>query len=188
MSHVSCGTGRIRDNKFDLGALKMACQQLGLEFCENQTEYKWYGTWVNDYGRDDAAYKHGIKPEDYGKCTHAIRVPWTEEEAAAYEVNPKNRPYEAGLVKMPDGGFAVVFDHWSAGKGAKQLQERLGWNGTDCTKLMQETTKLKIVLTAVQQDGHRVKEIETLPGGKLRVVLGIQKREDELGGDAEDLK
>lgn len=186
MSHVSCGKGRIRDHVTDLQALKLACHELGLELCLGQAEYKWFGNWVNDYSRDDAAYKNGVKPEDYGKCTHAIRVKWTPEEEIQYGRHPNERPYEAGLVKMEDGSFAVVFDHWSAGKGAKKLAQLLGWDGKDCTKLMTQTTRYKIALTAAQKDGHRIKEVETLPGGRLRVVLGIQQPTEELN-DGEGL-
>lgn len=37
MSHVS----QIELEINDLSILKQACQRLGLEFCENQTTYKW---------------------------------------------------------------------------------------------------------------------------------------------------
>lgn len=176
MSHVSCGSGRVRDNPADLEALRRACEERGLELHLGVETYKWFGKWVNDYSRDDAAYRRGVKPEDYGKCTHMIRV--------------KGAPaghYEAGLVRMSDGGFAVVFDHWSAGPGARDLAARLGWDGDDSKALVQGVSKYKVVLQA-EKLGHRVKSVETLADGKIRVVLGVKQAASELGGGGGDLR
>lgn len=94
----------------DLDALAEACPSIGLEFRRDQLTWKWYGTWVNDYSAADAAYKSGIKPEDYGKCLHAIGV---QGNATAYEI---------GLVPNPHGeGFIPVYDFYgSSGDAIRQ--------------------------------------------------------------------
>lgn len=114
MSHVSAIKTEVRD----LGALKAACQDLGLTFLENQTTFKWFGRWVNDYDADDSAYKHGIDPKDYGKCHHAIRVPGSS--------------YEIGLVHNPaTNGYKIVYDFYGPGR---IIKEKLG---AGCEKLVQ---------------------------------------------------
>lgn len=106
MSHVS----RIPLTITDLDALEDACALIGMEVVRGQKTYKWYGRWMNDYDQDDAAYKYGIKPEDYGKCEHAIRVKGNSEA------------YEIGLVKNPNGeGWVPVFDFWAGGKGLQAV-------------------------------------------------------------------
>ena len=79
MSHVSSVRIEIRS----LEALRLACRRLGLQLNEGQKTHKWYGRWVGDYHGADAAFHHGIKPEDYGKCEHAISIPGDDE---AYEI------------------------------------------------------------------------------------------------------
>jgi len=89
------------------------CAELGLTFHENQKTYKWYGTWVNDFHGQDAAYRHGIKTEDYGKCEHAISVPGSQ--------------YQIGLHKNPNGpGLVPVFDFYGSGHN---IQALLGGGG-----------------------------------------------------------
>jgi hypothetical protein len=104
----------------DLESLKKAVADCGLEFRQGQTTYRWYGKWMNDYGGADAAYKLGIKPEDYGKCEHAIGVP---KSTTAYEV---------GVVKNPSGpGYVLVADFWQGGMGLEALA------GQNCMKIAQ---------------------------------------------------
>ena len=111
MSHVATVELEIKD----LACLKKACKELGLEFRENQNTFRWYGQWVNDYGAQDAAYKNGIKTEDYGKCLHAIGIP------------NNNKAYEVGVVKAPNGpGFTLVWDFYAGGHG---LQAAIGQDG-----------------------------------------------------------
>lgn len=110
MSHVAAVALEIKD----LDALEEACKAIGLELVRGQKTYRWYGKWVKDYHGDDAAYKHGIKPEDYGKCAHAVRV------------KGKPNAYEIGLVEVRPGVFQPVWDFWSGGRG---LQAVIGENG-----------------------------------------------------------
>ena len=56
MSHVALVDVIIKD----LDAVELACEDLGvLELIRNQPRFNWYGRWVNDYGKEDAAYRHG---------------------------------------------------------------------------------------------------------------------------------
>jgi hypothetical protein len=99
MSHVAMVSIEIKD----LDALKVAAEECGLEFRENQKTYKWYGKWMNDYSGDDAAYKAGLDPKDYGKCAHAIGVP------------NNNRAYEIGVIDKGEGKYGLVWDFWQGG-------------------------------------------------------------------------
>jgi hypothetical protein len=111
MSHVATVEIEVED----LGALEEVCNENGWSFRKNQKTYKWYGKWVNDYHGDNAAYKHGINPKDYGKCEHAINV--------------KQGAYEIGVVKNDKGKHVLIWDFWDkqveqiCGKGCHKLYE-----------------------------------------------------------------
>src|SRR6266446_5904173 len=98
MSHVAEIDMEIKD----LDALKAAAQDLGLEFCEGQQTYKWYGHSVGDF-----PMPAGFKEQDLGKCEHALRV--------------KGNPgaYEIGIVPRRDGrpGYTLLWDFWAGGLG-----------------------------------------------------------------------
>jgi len=116
MSHVATIEIEIKD----LDALAAACKECGLELRLGQKTFKWYGRWVNDYSGEDAAYKAGIKPEDYGKCEHAISVPGND------------KAYEIGVVQKPNGQWGLVWDFFAGGYG---LMEKCG---KSAGKLVQE--------------------------------------------------
>lgn len=107
MSHVASVNIVIKD----LAALKAACHELGLTFVENQKTHAWWGRWANDYAAKDAAYiQSGIKPENYGHCEHAIKVPGST--------------YEIGVYKNPKGaGFVLAYDFYGPGQG---IRKKLG--------------------------------------------------------------
>jgi len=109
MSHVST----IKLVVEDLDAMEEACKLIGCELVRGQKTFKWYGRWMNDYDATDAAYRQGIKPEDYGKCEHAIRVKGANDKT-----------YEVGLVKNPNGpGWVPIYDFFARGYG---LQDAVG--------------------------------------------------------------
>lgn len=81
MSHMICVKSKFKD----LEALEKACKNLGWTFHKNQKTFKWYGTWVNDYSEEDAAYLNGVKVEDFGKCSHAISIPGCKYQAGLVE-------------------------------------------------------------------------------------------------------
>jgi len=109
MSHVT----KIGQIITDLDSLKRACEDCGCELIIGQKTFRWYGQWVNDYDVANSAYHHGIKPEDYGKCEHAIRVK-----------GANSRTYEVGVCKNPQGaGFVLVYDNYCGGNG---LEAKIG--------------------------------------------------------------
>lgn len=98
LSHVCTIECRFDD---DPDLVRLACERLGWTFVEGQKTFQWFGKWMDDYSAEDAAYKLGIDPKDYGKCDHAIKVP-----GASYEI---------GLVKQKDGTLLPVWDFFSSG-------------------------------------------------------------------------
>jgi hypothetical protein len=100
MSHVVSSAVVITD----LECLKVALKKFPqLRWREGQTNHAWYGSWQDDYSQQDAAYKNGIPPKDYGKCEHAIHMDGVD--------------YEIGVVKRRDGeGYSLVWDFFGSGK------------------------------------------------------------------------
>lgn len=139
MSHVAA----IELQILDLDALEQACGELGLELRREQKTFKWYGRWVNDYNEQDAAYlKLGMKPEDYGKCDHAIAV---KGNAGAYE---------AGLIKVPGKpGWSVIFDFF--GGSGQALANCLGGQSADKLK---QTYAAHAATRAALKQGFRVQK------------------------------
>lgn len=135
MSHVATVELVIKN----LNALKKACADCGLEFMEGQTTYKWFGKWVNDYSGSNAAFKHGIKPEDYGKCTHAIRV------------KGNSQAYEIGVINKQDGSFGLVWDFWSGGYGLEKVA------GPNCGNLTMHYAK-HVATEKLRNQGYMVKQ------------------------------
>ena len=144
MSHVVS----IETKLTDLGAVKAACARMGWQFCEGQETFKWYGTWVGDYNAEDAAFKLGIKPEDYGKCDHAIRVP-----GASYEI---------GLL-VRDGNIVPVWDFYGSGGLQKVLPDN-GMNG-----FLQAYAVERAKMEA-RRKGHSVSE-RKLEDGRVQLTV-----------------
>ena len=105
MSHVTTIAVEIRD----LEVVKEICRELGLEFHENQKNYKWYGRHVGDY-----PLPAGVTKAALGRCDHAIAVKGGSAQS-----------YEIGLVKKGDQ-FMVLWDFWQGGYG---LENCVGKNG-----------------------------------------------------------
>jgi hypothetical protein len=138
----------------DLDCLEKACAECGLILNRGQTNYRWYGSWQNDYSAEDAAYKHGIKPEDYGKCSHAISVPGN---SSAYEV---------GVVKNPDGeGWVLIWDFYSGGHGLQQL---LG-GPKDANKLLTSYSK-EVILAKADEMGFTY-DWEKDENGEIEITI-----------------
>ena len=116
MSHVTASETEIPESQLD--TLIEACKEFGLEFVKGQTTYKWYGRFMNDYNGADAALNNGIKPEDYGKCVHAIKLPGCQ--------------YEIGVYKHPQtGNLRLIYDFFGDGKKIQALigkQAEKLWN------------------------------------------------------------
>lgn len=167
MSHVTIAEGRIGQTDLDLQAVRLACEELGLEFCEGVTTYKWYGRWVNDYHATEAAY-HQIDPKTFGTCKHMIRI----------KGNPN--AYQLGLVELENGMLAPVFDQWGSGLSLQSII------GPASKKFVSVVNRYKAVLTAAAQQGHTVKSVERIEGTtKVRVIIGVKvqpKPGSSLGG------
>lgn len=146
MSHVASVP---KLNITDLKALASACAELGLEFVQNQKTWKWYGTWVNDYAAENAAYKLGIKPEDYGKSEHAIKLP--------------DCSYEIGVVRNNKGELTLAYDFWGEGRKLKAAI------GEGCEKLVQHYGVNKAALIA-RAKGH-IMQKQLQPNGDIKVLL-----------------
>ncbi len=145
ISHVSHVDLHIKD----LDALKQACKALGLDFHENQKTYKWYGRWVNDYSAADAAYHHGIKPEDYGKCEHAISAP--------------GAGYELGVIKNPTGpGYTLIYDNFCQGYG---LEAAIGKGASK----VRQAYAVQVATKQARKQGFRVQQ-SVGQDGKVRLV------------------
>jgi hypothetical protein len=117
MSHVANVEVEIND----LDALRKACDKLGLEFVQGQTTYQWFNQYLADSNVGRQTVRDGFKPEDFGKCEHAIKVP--------------DSNYEVGVVKNPTGnGYRLIYDEY--GSQGQAITKRLG--GTQLTKLKTE--------------------------------------------------
>jgi hypothetical protein len=147
MSHVIGITLVIKD----LHALEQACKDLGLTFVRDQKTHAWFGRWVNDYSQKDAAYKNaGIKPENYGKCEHAIKVPGSG--------------YEIGVYNNPQGkGFILAYDNYGTGQ---VILQKLG---SGLEKLKQAYGVAKATIEA-KAKGWIVSK-QTLASGSVKLVL-----------------
>lgn len=164
MSHIA--TIELEIN--DLAALKEACRDLGFEFIEGQTTYRWFATKIAElYGQDKAnEYVQKLKEEqradrpiksytlaegttidDMGKCHHAIKVPGAD--------------YEIGVVQLPNERYVLHADYWNAGG----LEARVG---KGCVKLRQAYTVCRIKHEA-RRKGKTVK-VERLED-RIRVTV-----------------
>jgi hypothetical protein len=88
MSHISKVEVEVRD----LAAVEAMCAHLGWTLVRDQKTYRWFGRFMYD-----TPLPPGLKVEDLGKCTHAIKVPGCN--------------YEIGLVATQTG-YRVIFDYY----------------------------------------------------------------------------
>lgn len=149
MSHLVTVAVEVRD----LTALKKACDRLGFQFVEGATRFEWFGRWMNDYDGADAAHRHGIKPEDYGRCAHKIVVP-----GASYV-------YEIGVMPRADGRYLLALDSYDPG-----LNQAVG--GAGAPKLVQAYAVEKVRLEAAAQ-GHLCTETALADGSVRLTVTGF---------------
>lgn len=147
MSHVATVKIIVKD----LSALRKACPELGLEFREGQTSFKWYGRWMNDYNAPEAAVQNGFDPKKFGQCEHAIGI--------------KNNPgaYEVGVVKNPTGeGYTLLYDNYCGGMG---LEAQIGKGAT----LIKQAYAAEVARKQVMRLGYRVQQ-QKGSDGKIRLV------------------
>ena len=150
MSHVANVEVEIND----LAALKSACAKLGIEFMEGQRTYAWFDRYLADSNEGRQTVRDGFRPEDFGKCEHAIKVPGSR--------------YEIGVVKNPRGnGYRLIYDEY--GQQGKVITDRLG--GTQLTKLKSEYGAVRAT-RHLQRQGYRVAR-RVLANGTIKIT-GVQ--------------
>lgn len=153
MSHVA----KIEIEINDLECLKEAAAEIGLEFRTDQKNYRWYGRWMADYNSDNAAYRQGIDPSEYGKCDHAIGI-------------PKNKDaYEVGVCKSKTGnGYSLVWDFWQGGYGLENVA------GKDCHKLLQKYSE-KVAVKALSKNARKTEQwVDEL--GNVRIKFKVKEQ------------
>ena len=138
MSHVA----HIDLHVTDIPALRVACKKLGLEFLDGQTEYKWYGRWMNDYNAEQAAVSQGFDPQQFGK--NAVHVIGIQGNQTAYQV---------GVVPRVDGkpGYSLLYDNYCGGMG---LEKVIGKGAG----LLKQQYSLQVAKKAAVKKGYRVQE------------------------------
>lgn len=133
-----------------LTAFAAACAELGLEFVEGQTRWRWWERHVGDYPLPE-----GFAVSDLGHCEHAVRFPGIQ--------------WEIGLVRRRDGqeGYQPIYDFYGhqgaameaiVGKGCKKLEdvyckhlaietyEEMGAIDIESTTLEDESILMKVTI------------------------------------------
>jgi hypothetical protein len=152
VSHVTAFPGLVIT---DLQTLREVAASLGLEMVE-ATTYRWYGRWMNDWHTDEAAYKLGIKPEEYGHCNGGYKL----------VIPGDTTGYEIGVHKHPEGaGYCLVYDLY--GHKGKALQAKIGEKGE---RLKQNYT-LALAQKKMAQKGFRVVGTTKLANGSVQLKM-----------------
>lgn len=129
----------------DLESLELACKRLGCTLIKNQKTYKWWGHHVGDY-----PLPKGMKKEDMGKCTHAIKVP--------------NASWEVGVIEQKDKKFKLIYDFY--GEEGRKIHNVCG----------KELGKLKQAYT-VEHLKKKIKDKkkakEEVIGKKIRLTIEV---------------
>lgn len=147
MSHVVS----IKTILKDLDAAEATAKELGGELLRDVKNGRWFGSWVNDYDAKDAAYRLGIKPEDYGKCDAVIRF--------------KDCGYDIMLLKDEKlGGYRVYWDFWGEGR---KLEDKVG--GRDANKLVQLYGVHKATQEARKRGMSVLRQVQ--PNGTIRLQI-----------------
>jgi hypothetical protein len=155
MSHVT----EVKTVFNNLDVLAEACDRLGLELQRGKKRFAWWGTFQND----SSAYGN-MRPEQMGKCDHAIRVKGDTPH------DGPSGPWEVGLVQQEDGSFRPYYDTF--GGAGNRLTERVG---QQAARLKQEYTVVQAERTVrtgtLARQGFGVKEREALPNGWTRLKV-----------------
>lgn len=148
MSHIS----KVELQINDLDCLRVAVEDLGLEWREGQKVHKWFGRFV-----DGLSYADGLDRSQYGKCDHAIRV------------KDNVRAYEIGVIKSADQkSYELVYDNYMGGFGLEEIA------GVGLEKLRQgyAVNVAKKAAKHLEKQGFRLTQTRTATGS---VLLQYQK-------------
>ena len=153
MSHVTLKESDSADQQIvEIQALKAACDHLGLEFREGQTNFRH---WGSDHGRSMGVPEGYSESEvDSGICAHAIGLPGTSGQTGT-------KAYEIGVVpsKKYEGTYSLMYDSYGG-----HLNQKAGPGLTNLRKrYMAEAVKNKC-----EAEGDTV-TIEELPNGDIIV-------------------
>jgi hypothetical protein len=129
-----------------LDCLRHTANEMGCEWHQGQTEYKWWGHHVGDY-----PIPKGMTEEQLGKCDHVIKLPGCE--------------YEIGVVKLPNGKYTLAYDFYGEGR---KLLERFGPN---LGKLVQMYGVNRATMAA-KKHGHKVTRVMGKNGS---IILNISQ-------------
>ena len=140
MSHVVSLKIQIKS----LDALKKIAKELGLEFLENESNWRWWGHSVGDY-----PLPTGFTAADLKKSLHALRIPGNKTS------------YDVGVFKSKThDGYELLWDFY--GSSGKMMENVIGKNGQ---KLVQGYTatlakehykKIGWRVTSTMKDGKMV--------------------------------
>jgi hypothetical protein len=182
----------------DRAALEDAAERCGL-VAVNTFEFDWYGRYQADYQGADAAYRAGIDPAEYGKCTFALvqqDSPLGKAELAArakgerltsleadairvreYGKGWRNsrKPYSIGVIEQPGGGYRLAYDNWQGGYG---LRDKVG---ADVNKLKQAYGVEAVRHEARRQRQQVVSEVP-LEDGSVRIMVRVPRQVGALVG------
>jgi hypothetical protein len=135
----------------DLAAIKAACKRMGWQLVEGQTTFQWYGRYIGDYPEFEKRLRSlGIKTEDYGKCSHAIKVP-----GAGYEI---------GLVQKGNQ-FIPLWDTWATG-GLDKVTAENGMSG------FMQAYAIEVAKLEARRKGYQVTE-RRLPNGSVTLAINV---------------
>lgn len=189
MSHVVAIEIEVKD----LAALEMAAERACGLVAVRTVEFDWWGRWFDDYHGEDAAYRKGFDPEQYGTCAMALvqaDSPLGEaelearrrgrrlnhEEATAirerhygpgWRTDP-SKPYSVGVVAHAGRpGYRLAFDTMDP-----RLVARIG--GASADRLRQHYA-VAATRRVAARNRHAVTET-LLPDGSIRLVIRLLRR------------
>jgi len=134
-----------------LDALKAACKELGVEFIEGKTTYKWFGGVLGDY-----PLPKGMTKDTLGKCAHVIRVPGVS--------------YEVGVVRLPDGKYTLAYDFWGIRGNAEHDGHKLKEKFGDQLGVLVQRYAVQRATREAQLKGCRVMR-RVQPNGSIRLEI-----------------
>jgi hypothetical protein len=140
MSHVVSVKIQVKS----LDALKMTAVDLGLEFLENKSDWRWWLSSVGDYPLPE-----GFTANDLKKSLHVLRVP------------NDDRAYDVGVFKSKTHeGYELLFDFY--GDAGRRLESVIGSKGQKLVQgysanvAKQHYKKIGWRVTSTMKDGKMV--------------------------------
>lgn len=177
----------------DRAAFEAAAARCGMVAVDTG-EWGWYGRWVNDYAADNAAYRHGVSVEDYGKCDFALeqadgpvgkaalaaladgrRLTPAEVEALRVEHHGADwrtntgKPYSVGVTRNADGKYKLAYDFYAGGNG---LMAKIGDEG----RLLAQHYGVQTARNVATLQRHRIVSESKLPDGSIRLQVQVPAR------------